>query len=82
MSTIKEKARIINAYKEMFQTEAGKLILEDLSRICHFKANLFTGDATRTVYNEGMRNVYLYINSVINVDPKAVEEMAKGQSED
>ena len=77
-----DKIATIHAYKRFVQGEDGKLILSDLERFCHFKSSTYTGDAQRMIYNEGMRNVFLYINSLINVDPKALEMMAEGQSED
>lgn len=80
--TIEEQLKRVNAYKRFAETEDGKLILEDLSRFCYAKGSTFTGDANSTFFNEGKRNVYLYMNTVINVDPKTLEEMVKGQSEE
>lgn len=56
-----------NLYKEAFRTAAGKAVLKDLEQFCH--ANNVTyviGDPHHTAFNEGMRRVYLRIQSFIN----------------
>lgn len=79
---IKDQIKRVNAYKQLADTDFGKLILEDLSRFCYAKGSTYSGNAHDMVFNEGKRNVYLYVNSIINIDPKALEEMYKGQSEE
>jgi len=80
--TLEEQLKRVNAYKRFAESEDGKLILEDLSRFCYVKGSTYAGNAHDMVFNEGKRNVHLYMNSIINIDPKTIEEMIKGQSEE
>lgn len=79
---IKDQVKRVEAFKQVFNSENGKLILEDLSRFCYAKGSTYSGNPHDMVFNEGKRNVYLYVNSIINIDPKTLEEMLKGQSEE
>lgn len=80
--TLDDQLKRVNAYKRFAESEDGKLILEDLSRFCYAKGSTYAGNAHDMVFNEGKRNVHLYMNSIINIDPKTIEEMIKGQSEE
>lgn len=62
---MKERAQ---AYKRLFQTDDGKLVLEDLERFCGFhntSVSEQSPDAYQTFFNEGKRRVYLRINGFI-----------------
>jgi len=59
---IQEKLR--QAYAQVAKTKAGKIIMEDLEKICG--ANRTSVDfkewsTNQVFYHEGMRNVWLYI---------------------
>jgi hypothetical protein len=60
-------AELSSAYKRLFNCNDGKIVLEDLSKICGNKVSsaLPSFDSNRTFFHEGMRNVYLYINQKI-----------------
>jgi hypothetical protein len=75
------QTRKVEAYKKVFGTDEGKLVLKELAAFCHMTNPTFTGDVNQTVFNEGKRNVYLYINHFINVDLNALITSAERQSE-
>ena len=56
------------AYREVFESEKGKLILADLIEHCGLFRNTFSGDVNTMMLNEGKRNVLLYILSILNID--------------
>ena len=82
MSEIKDQLSVITAFQKVFNSDDGKVVLDYLSRYCSFKAPMFNGDANQLIFNEGKRNVFLFIQSYINSDPKQLEKMLEGQSED
>lgn len=65
----KKNAELVNSYKRMAKTDAGKMIMKDLeiycgqnkSSVCRQQPNQF-----QTMYCEGIRSVYLYIHEKIN----------------
>lgn len=65
---LKEKIKLARAYKEFFSSSYGKTVLEDLMRECHFISHTMSKDSHETAFNEGKRNVFLYIFRNINVD--------------
>lgn len=82
MSNVKDQLAVITTFQKVFNTDDGKVVLDYLSRYCSFQTPMFNGDANQLIFNEGKRNVFLFIQSYINSDPKKLEEMLKGQSED
>ena len=71
-----EKQRLYQAYKNFADSEAGKLILEDLSTLCYEHHNTFTcnfaGDGINNAamqnFRNGKRSVMLYIREKIKFD--------------
>ncbi len=53
------------AYQYFFATDQGKMILDDLANRFCFVAPTFNGDATEAVFNEGGRNVVLYVLGMV-----------------
>lgn len=87
---LKERLKLINTFKEVFaeDNEQGQLILKDLARFCHFKKPLYNHGEALDPYAlfraEGMRNVYLYIMSVIEYDTSRLMkelEIQEGENE-
>ena len=58
-----------DVYKNLFLTAEGQLVLEDLKNRCYYKMTSFTGDNSRSNFNEGMRSVVLHIISQITHEP-------------
>lgn len=57
-------------FQLVFESDAGKKVLEDLKRFCHYSAPCFVqGAPDLTTLREGERNVILYILSLLERDP-------------
>lgn len=68
----KELMQIIDLYKQTFNNDDGKKVLEDLRLRCFSKKSTFDKDANVTAFNEGQRQVVLHIEGFINF--KSVKE--------
>jgi hypothetical protein len=55
-----------NLYKEVFNTETGKKVLKDLAKHCH------ADTPTRGERQEGMRDVWLYIQRTLKASMEDV----------
>ena len=70
---LKEKHReVVRAYKTVFQSPAGRLVLQDLATRCRVMSLMynpaFTGDTTTDLlFREGRRSVYLDIVGMIDI---------------
>ena len=55
------------AYKDLFASPAGKIVLEDLEKFCFKDAPTFVvGDQYWTAHNEGRRLVILHIHEYLS----------------
>lgn len=64
----KKQQERIRAYKRLFKTDDGKVVLEDLERFCGFYNTSVSEqdpNAYQTFFNEGKRRVYLRISGMI-----------------
>ena len=52
-----------SAYREIFNTEAGQVILDDLARRFNIHATSFSKDPYETAFREGQRDVVLFLQS-------------------
>lgn len=69
---------IISAYKNIFSTPEGKLVLEDLEKTHHIYSSTFAGqDSDVTSFREGERNVVLRIKVLMAKDLAAMDERMK-----
>ncbi len=76
-----KKFETVKAYKKVFESPEGKLILQDLVRECGLLNNSYRGDTDDLLFNEGKRNVGLYILANINVDLVKLTELARQSQE-
>lgn len=55
---------LVIKYKNVFSTEDGMEVLKDLENFCGLNRCSFSGknEPFETIFSEGMRNVFLYIN--------------------
>ena len=63
-----EHKRLVDAYRKLFTEQWGKIILNDLRRACGqdiSSINFETFDPNRTMYAEGKRQTWLYINNLL-----------------
>ena len=57
------------AYKQVFNSDEGKLIISDLEKRCHFMSTTnVKGDSHESAYMEGQRSVLLFIKSMLQDD--------------
>ncbi|MGB1538390.1 MAG: hypothetical protein ACPHAN_11820 [Pseudomonadales bacterium] len=61
------------AYRELFKTDNGVRILEDLKARCHYHVPSFDSDPYRTAYNEGQRTIILFIEQMMRDLPQQTE---------
>ena len=58
------------AYKQVFNSEEGKIVLEDLKKRCNFyTTSHIKGDSHESAFLEGTRSVILFINNMLNRKP-------------
>lgn len=65
-----------NDYKKTFETEEGKRVLQDLEKVCMYRATTFDKDALVMAFQEGLRGVYLHITTVMNMDIEELERIS------
>lgn len=70
-------AKRVKAFKDTFATESGKIVLQELVRECGLLRNTYRGNSDELLFNEGKRNVLLYILNNINVDLANLLEAAR-----
>ena len=75
MFKFKKMRETILAYKRVFGSPDGKLVLNDLMRSCHVMNSTFDRDANEMLFNEGARSVVLRILKTIETDMDNVKEM-------
>jgi len=66
----KRLRELSRAYKRVFSSEDGKIVLKDLEFQCGQNRTSADGDfsTNKTFFHEGMRNMFLYINLKLNRD--------------
>lgn len=68
-------AKTINAYRRLFSTEDGQIVLKDLMNSCGFARGIIGRDVQETYFNEGRRSVILGLIGTINMETKQVERL-------
>lgn len=73
-----KQAKRVEAFKKCFGSEEGKIVLAELVKECGMLRNSFRGNTDELLFNEGKRNVLLYILAIINVDlPSLLDNLEK-----
>ena len=62
------------AYKTIFNTDDGEVVLHDLESRFHIETPVFSNDSHETAFRDGQRSVVLLIRSFLR-DRPAIEEM-------
>jgi hypothetical protein len=72
------------AYKTTFSNEAGKKVLADLSRFCGATECSYVPDSDPhlTVFREGRREVWLYIQKQLRLTEDQIYKLKQGEVED
>ena len=62
----KQIKELKDAYKRIFNSDEGKIIISDLEKRCHFLSTTnVKGDSHESAYMEGQRSVLLFIKSML-----------------
>lgn len=62
-------------YRGVFGSEMGQAVLKDLYRESGMgKSSFVSGQAGRTEFNEGKRQIFLYITRTMGMDPEQFEK--------
>jgi len=77
-----KRKEIILAYRRLFNTEDGKLVLNDMCKMCHFNASTFDPDPYQSANNEGKREVILRIMRTVESDPRELFKFLEGNQEE
>ena len=77
----KREKRRRATYKEIFSTEAGKEVLDDLMKSNYFFTSTQTGDSHETAFNEGRRSVILAILNYVSLDIEKIQQRMKDSYE-
>ena len=64
-------------YKEVFSTEPGREVLEDLMKNNFLWTSTQTSDSHETAFNEGRRSVILAILNYVSLDADRIQTMMK-----
>ncbi len=60
--TLEQKKQI---YRDLFASELGKLVLEDLEKECRYEDTVFNSDPLKMAQLVGKRDVLIYIKQMI-----------------
>ncbi len=61
-------------YMEVFNTDSGKLVLQDLKNRAYFYTELYSGDIHQSLINEGMRLMVVSIETrLLPIEPKTAD---------
>ena len=74
-----KRADLVRAYKNVFSTEEGKLVLHDLMKTFHILQSTMDANPNEVAYKEGERSVVLRILRTINTDPNELEKILNEQ---
>lgn len=78
----KKSVSKISAYKDVFGSPLGQVVLEDLMSTHYIQNTTFDGDSTKLIFREGERNVVLRILGLLKMDVKAIKERIKLHEEE
>ncbi len=70
---LKDPEELRAAYKMLFESNDGQIVLDDLERRFHVFSSVFSTESTDTAYREGQRTVVLFIKSML-IDLKLTGE--------
>lgn len=75
---IKDRSRLNDAYKRVFDGPDGELVLAHLAKVSYvFTSTFVQGDTHMTAMNEGQRRLVLSIMRQLNIDFKRLQELSQ-----
>ena len=70
----KDRISMIRKYQELYKTETGKQVFEDILALCHYGELALGKSNDETNFNLGIQNVGVEIASILNADLTKLEE--------
>lgn len=67
---LEHQQKVDHAYRQIFNSDLGKLILQDLEHKCFFKKNCFGKDDRTTYFNLGLQEVIHHIHKKKELNTK------------
>ena len=74
-----KRADLVRAYKNIFDSEEGKLVLHDLMKNFHVLHSTMDANPNEVMFKEGERSVVLRILRTINMDANELEKILNEQ---
>ena len=75
LEKIREKRRLLEAYRSVFLSTEGRLVLKDLMRSTYFYDSVQDTDSNVMNFNEGQRALILRILKTLKVSHDQIEKM-------
>ena len=73
-----QKKQLLQAYRDIFAGDKGKLVLDDLANQFCFLDPTYRGDRDEALFLEGSRNVVLYILGMVqDAENNIIKEVVK-----
>jgi hypothetical protein len=66
-----------NDLQKVFSSEEGKRVLQALANNCFQDKSIFEKDPYIMAYQAGIRDVYLWLINIMNLDIEALEKMTQ-----
>ncbi len=70
---LKKIKALRQSYNMFFTSEDGKIVLEDLKKVCFFNTTTINDSSNAMAFNEGQRAVVLHIISRMRLDTIKIE---------
>ena len=71
-----------DAYIDTFRGKAAERVLKDLARFCRASTSTFDPDARIHAYREGRREVWLRIQTMLNLPESRVQELSEAEQDE
>lgn len=71
-----------DAYIDTFKGPAGERVLKDLARFCRAATSTFDTDARVHAYREGRREVWLRIQTMLNLPESRLRELSEADKDE
>lgn len=72
--------RLARCYREVFGSDAGKIVLADLSKYCHVMKSTY-GEDSHTAFREGQRSVALRILQILEMNEREIMSLERDYNE-
>ena len=71
-----------DAYIDTFRGPSGERVLKDLARFCRAATSTYDDDPRRHAFREGRREVWLRIQTMLNLPDSRVQELSEAETDE